>query len=193
MALWTFDIIVQFRTAYRDNETGCLVASFWPASIKAPGPNIAPRSLVESELGLTSELDQSSFEPELGGEATVESSRYVRGIALRYITRSFLFDLLAVVPCIYVFFFPNTAHEFPSFFQAGGSRIFKAVLLLDGHFFEHGFRRFVHTGVRVLEDKYGWDNWDYDYSDAYYKIDKGILILQQIIAFFVAVHVRLHC
>ena len=173
VALWTFDIIVQFRTAYRDNETGCLVASFWPANMNAPGPTVAPR--------------------ELGGEATVESGRYVRGIALRYITRSFLFDLLAVVPCIYVFFFPNTAHEFPVFFQACGSRIFKAVLLLDGHFFEHGFRRFVHTGVRVLEDKYGWDNWDYDYSDAYYKIDKGILILQQIIAFFVAVHVRLHC
>lgn len=164
VVLWTVDIAVQFRTAYRDTETGQMVSSFWPVHVKQACT-------------------------EASGQLAADSDCFKRGIALRYVTRFLIFDLLAVAPCIYARVVASAAHELPEFFQGGGSRIFKVVILTDSHFFEHGFRRFIHTLFRRLEEQYGWDHWSYDYSRSYYMIDKSFVILQQAIAFFAAVHV----
>eukprot|EP01043_Picozoa_sp_COSAG02_P072938 COSAG02_NODE_13965_length_1326_cov_1.104319_1_plen_241_part_10 len=141
-----------------------MVSSFWPVQMKQVRGEASERSDTDSE-------------------------RFIRGIALRYVTRFFVFDLLAVAPCIYVLIVGSAAHELPEFVQAGGSRILKVVILTDSHFFEHGFRRFIHTGLRRLEGKLGRDDWAYDYSWIYYMIDSTMVVLQQAVACFAAVHV----
>lgn len=174
--MWTIDIVVQFHTSYRDNETGYMVSTFWPVHIK----HVKARLPSSWNLAILHMSDSA--------RERTPAVRFVKGTALRYVTRFFFFDLFAVVPCIYVFFAPNAL---PHFFQAGGSRLVKAILLIDVDFFNHGLRRFVHTVIWRLENKYGWEGWNYSYSRAYYRIDAALLWLKQVTAFFITVHVSI--
>eukprot|EP01046_Picozoa_sp_COSAG06_P104203 COSAG06_NODE_50395_length_319_cov_0.586364_1_plen_82_part_10 len=82
MVLWTLDIPVRFCTAYTDNETGYMVRRFWPHRIHTDEP--AKEVHVEPKEAPA-------------GEAPAKEppclNHFVKGIALRYITRLFVVDL----------------------------------------------------------------------------------------------------
>jgi hypothetical protein len=187
VVLWTLDIPVRFCTAYTDNETGYMVRRFWPHRIHTDEPtkevHVEPKEAPAGE----------ALAEEAPAEEQPYPNHFVKGIALRYITRLFVVDLLAVAPCIYAFFVAGTPHELPAFFQAGGSRIVKLVRLADTKFVQRAMRDFVHKSLQRLEDIYGWDNYDYIFSNAFYNINAAVSLVQHVVMFGMVLHVRGHC
>jgi hypothetical protein len=131
VAAWTLDILVRFRTAYRDPDTGFMIRDTWPKQI---------------------ELEKQSIRASTRRQhKNATEAKYVAaGIARRYITRLFVVDVLAVVPCLYALWVAGTPDELSPFLQAGGLRLIKCCRLLDPQFRGRGRDSTVQVRKQLL-------------------------------------------
>lgn len=164
IAVWTLDILVRFRTSYRDPNTGFMVRDTWPKRIKLA---------------------------KIRGGVRRQTEDYVAaGIARHYLMRLFVVDVLAVAPCIYALLVADGPNELSPFFQAGGSRLIKLCRLLDTKFRSRTLHKFAHGAISAVENWWRSDDErGYAHSAHFHFTDWFLSVTQLSIMLFTAAHV----